>query len=130
MFEVTETAAIANMERARTFADRLHALGCRLALDDFGAGHASFYYLKHLPFDFIKIDGEFVRSCTTDSFDRLVIASVVAFSAGTGRRVIAEYVGDEATAVALRDMHVDFGQGFHLGRPVPWANFLRDNGIG
>ncbi|MEJ7651825.1 MAG: EAL domain-containing protein [Nakamurella sp.] len=129
VFEITETAAIANMERARMFADRLHALGCRLALDDFGAGHASFYYLKHLPFDFIKIDGEFVRSCTTDTFDRLVIASVVAFSAGTGRQVVAEYVGDEATALALREMQVDFGQGFHLGKPVPWQDFLRDNDI-
>lgn len=129
-FEITETAAIANMERARIFADRLHALGCRLALDDFGAGHASFYYLKHLPFDLIKIDGEFVRSCTTNTFDRLVIDSVVAFSVGTGRRVTAEYVGDEATALALREMQVDFGQGFHLGRPVPWEDFLRDNDIG
>lgn len=58
-----------------------------------------------------------------------MIASVVAFSAGTGRQVVAEYVGDEATALALREMQVDFGQGFHLGKPVPWQDFLRDNDI-
>lgn len=122
-FEITETAAIAHMERARGFARRLQQLGCRLALDDFGAGHASFYYLKHLPFDVVKIDGEFVRSCTTDESDRLVIAAVVAFSRGTARQVVAEFIGDELTATTLRDMGVDLGQGYHLGRPVPWEEF-------
>ncbi|MFY0407152.1 putative bifunctional diguanylate cyclase/phosphodiesterase [Solicola sp. PLA-1-18] len=116
-FEITETAAIGNMERARAFATRVQALGCRLALDDFGAGYGSFYYLKHLPFDYIKIDGEFVRGCTRDPMDRLIIASVVALAQGAGRQAVAEYVVDEATAVLLGSLGVGLGQGFHLGAP-------------
>ena len=73
IFEVTETAAVANMGAARRFGERLSELGCRFALDDFGAGFGSFYYLKHLPFDFLKIDGEFVCNCCNSYIDWLVI---------------------------------------------------------
>ena len=73
IFETTETAAVTNMARASKFARDLTRVGCRFALDDFGAGYGSFYYLKHLPFDFLKIDGEFVRGCVTSETDRLVI---------------------------------------------------------
>jgi EAL domain-containing protein (putative c-di-GMP-specific phosphodiesterase class I) len=124
VFEVTETAAIGNIEAARDFAEHLAALGCRFALDDFGAGFGSFYYLKHLPFDFIKIDGEFVRNLTTDETDRLVITAVVDLARGLGKRTIAEFVGDEATVSALRDLGVDYLQGFHLGKPAPIETWL------
>ncbi|MDO9378204.1 MAG: EAL domain-containing protein [Nocardioidaceae bacterium] len=123
-FEITETAAIGNMERARAFASTVQGLGCRLALDDFGAGYGSFYYLKHLPFDYIKIDGEFVRGCTRDPMDRLIIESVVNLAHGTGRRAVAEYVVDEPTAVLLGDLGVGLGQGFHLGEPRPYDEVL------
>ena len=118
-FEITETAAVANIGLARTFSERLRALGCRFALDDFGAGFASFYYLKHLPFDFLKIDGEFVRNCTADATDRLLVTAVVEIARGLGKETIAEFIGDEATVTVLRDLGVDWGQGFHLGAPAP-----------
>src|SRR5918997_5597802 len=77
IFEITETIAVSNIPRAQHFAARLADLGCRFALDDFGAGFGSFYYLKHLPFDFLKIDGEFVSGCLTSRTDQLVIEAVV-----------------------------------------------------
>jgi diguanylate cyclase (GGDEF)-like protein/PAS domain S-box-containing protein len=124
VFEVTETAAIGNIEAAQHFAEQLAELGCRFALDDFGAGFGSFYYLKHLPFDFIKIDGEFVRNLTADDTDRVVISAVVELARGLGKRTIAEFVGDEATVAALRDLGVDYLQGFHLGKPAPIESWI------
>ncbi len=125
IFEVTETTAIDNIAAARSFAEDLAELGCRFALDDFGAGFGSFYYLKHLPFDFIKIDGEFVRNCTSDATDRLVIGAVVELARGMGKRTIAEFVRDEATLRTLQELGVDYAQGFHLGRPAPLESWLQ-----
>jgi diguanylate cyclase (GGDEF)-like protein/PAS domain S-box-containing protein len=124
IFEVTETAAIGNMAAARSCAEQLHALGCRFALDDFGAGFGSFYYLKHLPFDFIKIDGEFVRNCASNAADRLVVKAVVDLARGLGKRTVAEFVGDATTLRILRDLGVDYAQGFHIGRPAPLNDWL------
>jgi EAL domain-containing protein (putative c-di-GMP-specific phosphodiesterase class I) len=124
IFEITETAAIANIGRARQFSDQLAALGCHFALDDFGAGFGSFYYLKHVRFDILKIDGEFVRDCCSTSTDRLVIRSVVDIARGLGKETIAEHVGDGATVALLRDLGVTHGQGFHLGHPEPLEGFL------
>ncbi|MEA2154203.1 MAG: hypothetical protein QOE11_343 [Solirubrobacteraceae bacterium] len=124
VIEVTETAAIVNIDRARRLAERLHALGCRFALDDFGAGFASFYYLKHLAFDYLKIDGEFVRQLVHDPTDQLVIQAVVNIARGLGTRTVAEFVGDEPTVELLRSLGVDYGQGYHLGMPTPIAQVL------
>jgi diguanylate cyclase (GGDEF)-like protein/PAS domain S-box-containing protein len=121
VLEVTETTAVANIARAQQFAARLAELGCRFALDDFGAGFGSFYYLKHLPFDLLKIDGEFVRSCTTSTTDQLLIRAAVDIARGLGKKTIAEYVGDDATVELLRKLGVDYAQGFHIGRPGPLA---------
>ncbi|MGH2942838.1 MAG: sensor domain-containing protein, partial [Solirubrobacteraceae bacterium] len=119
IFEVTETAAIVNVDRAKQFARRLGELGCGFALDDFGAGFASFYYLKHLPFDYLKIDGEFVESLTESTTNQLVVQSLVTIARGLGKQTIAEYVGDEATLELLRAYGVDYAQGFYVGRPQP-----------
>jgi EAL domain-containing protein (putative c-di-GMP-specific phosphodiesterase class I) len=119
VFEVTETAAIVNVDRAKQFARRLAELGCGFALDDFGAGFASFYYLKHLPFDYLKIDGEFVEGLADSGTNQLVVQAIVSIARGLGKKTIAECVGDEATLGLLRSYGVDFAQGFHLGRPVP-----------
>lgn len=119
VLEVTETAAVGDVERARRFSDRLGDLGCGFALDDFGVGFGSFYYLKHLRWDYLKIDGEFVRGCLHDRSDRLVIDALVRLAQGLERRTIAEYVGDPATRAHLHDAGVDLVQGYHVGRPVP-----------
>jgi diguanylate cyclase (GGDEF)-like protein/PAS domain S-box-containing protein len=122
--EVTETAAIVNIDRAREVAQGLRELGCRFALDDFGAGFASFYYLKHLSFDYLKIDGEFVKQLGANTTDRLVVRSVVQIAKALGAQTIAEFVGDRAVLEQLRELEVDFGQGYHLGRPQPIAQLL------
>ncbi len=124
IFEITETAAVSNIPRARAFADRLAALGCRFALDDFGAGFGSFYYLKHLPFDFLKIDGEFVRQCASSPIDRVIVSSLVRVASGLGKRTIAEYVDDVSTLAALRELGVDMAQGYAVGRPAPLERWL------
>ncbi|MGN6244592.1 MAG: putative bifunctional diguanylate cyclase/phosphodiesterase [Motilibacteraceae bacterium] len=117
--ELTETAALSSMGLARQLTEQLRALGCELALDDFGAGFGSFAYLKHLPFDVIKIDGEFVRGAVGSRDDQLVIKAVVDVARGQGKRTVAEFVEDEATARLLRALGVDAAQGYHLGRPAP-----------
>jgi diguanylate cyclase (GGDEF)-like protein/PAS domain S-box-containing protein len=126
IFEVTETTAVADIPRAQEFAGRLAALGCRFALDDFGAAFASFYYLKHLPFDYLKIDGEFVRSCANNKTDQLVIQAVVDIAKGLGKTTVAEMVSDQETIDLLRGMGVDKAQGFAIGRPAPLARWLVD----
>jgi EAL domain-containing protein (putative c-di-GMP-specific phosphodiesterase class I) len=125
ILEVTETAAVDDIPRARRFATRLAELGCRFALDDFGAGFGSFYYLKHLPFDYLKIDGEFVRNCVRDAGDRVVIQALVQVARGMGKRTVAEQAGDAETVALLHQLGVDQAQGYHLGRPAPLGDWLR-----
>jgi diguanylate cyclase (GGDEF)-like protein/PAS domain S-box-containing protein len=124
VFEVTETAAIVNLDCARAFAATLAELGCELALDDFGAGFGSFYYLKRLPFDYLKIDGDFIRHLTTSQEDQLVVRAIVEIARGLGKRTVAEFVGDQETVELLRELGVDDGQGFHLGEPAPLEDLL------
>jgi diguanylate cyclase (GGDEF)-like protein/PAS domain S-box-containing protein len=118
-FEVTETAAVVNIDRARRFAELIGELGCEFALDDFGAGFASFYYLKHLAFDLLKIDGEFVTDLTTSRTNQLVVKAVVDIARGLGKQTIAEFVEDADTLELLRGMGVDFAQGFYVAKPAP-----------
>jgi diguanylate cyclase (GGDEF)-like protein/PAS domain S-box-containing protein len=117
--EVTETAAIVNINRAADLARDLRELGCDFALDDFGSGFASFYYLKHLDFDYLKIDGEFIARLVQTQTDQLVVRAVVDIARGLGSQTIAEFVGDDETVSLLHDFGVDYGQGYHLGRPEP-----------
>jgi EAL domain-containing protein (putative c-di-GMP-specific phosphodiesterase class I) len=115
--EVTETAAIGDMRRAQTFCEGVHTLGSSIALDDFGAGFGSFQYLKQLPFRYLKIDGDFIRTLPTSRKDQLVVQALVSVARGMGKQTIAEYVGDEPTMRLLRDYGVDYAQGFEVGRP-------------
>ena len=119
--EVTETAAIMNVDRAKRFAHLLGQLGCEFALDDFGAGFASFYYLKHMAFDYLKIDGEFIHDLPSSRVNQLVVRSVVDIARGLGKRTIAEYVGDAETFELLGRYGVDYAQGFYVARPMPLA---------
>ena len=121
VFELTETAAMANIEEAKAFAHRLRARGCRLALDDFGVGFGSFYYLKNLPFDYLKIDGDIIRGLAASPMDQLVVAAIVGIASGLGKQTIAEFVTDEETVRLLEKAGVDYAQGYHVGRPRPVA---------
>lgn len=119
VFEITETAAIGNIDKARGFAGRLADLGCQFALDDFGSGFGSFYYLKHMPFDCVKIDGDFIKDLPSSRTDQLTVQAIVEIARGLGKTTIAEFVQDEATVALLRDYGIDFAQGYHVGHPVP-----------
>jgi diguanylate cyclase (GGDEF)-like protein/PAS domain S-box-containing protein len=117
IFEISETVAMANLECARQFRQSLVKLGCRLALDDFGAAFGSFFYLKHLRVDVLKIDGEYVRGLGTDNdpTDCLIIEALVKLAKGLGTIVVAEFVGDQETRQKLLAMGVRLGQGAFLG---------------
>ncbi len=117
VFELTETAFVTNAEAAGRFANGLHQLGCKLALDDFGAGYGSFTYLKQLPIDFLKIDIEFIRDITVNTASRHLVDAVVGIARAFGLQTIGEGVEDAETLQALVDLGVDFAQGYHLGRP-------------
>ena len=119
MFEVTETALMDRIDEGRAFVDRLTALGCRFALDDFGTGFGTFIYLKHLPVDYLKIDMQFVRDLLHDEDDERVVRSIVNMAREFGKKTIGEGVEDEATLQRLREMGVDYAQGFHIGHPAP-----------
>ena len=123
-FEITETAAIGGLETAAIFADRLTEFGCQVAIDDYGAGIGPFHYLKHLPFDLIKIDGHFVRDLPTNDVDQLTVKAIVGIARGLGKETIAEYVESERTETLLRSFGVDMAQGFHLGRPAELSEVL------
>ena len=124
VLEVAETATIAHMNHAVKFAAKLNELGCRLSLDDFGAGFGSFYNLKYIPFHFVKIDGEFIRQLPKSRADQVILDSVVQMSSALGKRTIAECAGDQTTIEVLRGRGVDFAQGFHLGPPMPVSSAL------
>jgi EAL domain-containing protein (putative c-di-GMP-specific phosphodiesterase class I) len=104
------------MDEARRFARALTDAGCSFALDDFGTGFGSFYYLKHIPAEYLKIDGDFVKSPRSKT-DELVIEAIVQVARGLGKRTVAEWVGDPATVERMRELGVDFAQGYHVGRP-------------
>ncbi len=119
VFELTETAIVADEQAARAFAEGLHELGCKLALDDFGTGYGSFTYLKQLPVDFLKIDVEFVRDIAVNDASRRLVEAVVGIAASFGLATVGEGVEDARTLEILASLGVDFAQGYHLGRPAP-----------
>ena len=117
ILQISEATAMTDIPGAKSFAWAVHELGCRFAIDDFGAGYGSFYSLKHLPFDYLKIDGEFVRRCLFNRTDQLVISAVVGLARGLGKQTVAEFVPDAATCALLVRLGVDFAQGVHIGMP-------------
>jgi EAL domain-containing protein (putative c-di-GMP-specific phosphodiesterase class I) len=118
-FEITETTAIANMSRATSFIQRLKTLGCTFALDDFGSGFSSFAYLKHLPVDYLKIDGSFVRGIADEPIDYALVESVNNIGHVIGMKTIAEFVKDERIQHILEEMGVDYLQGYQIAKPSP-----------
>ncbi|MBU3021966.1 bifunctional diguanylate cyclase/phosphodiesterase [Aestuariibacter sp. A3R04] len=123
-FEITETTAVTNIGAAKHFMETLKDKGCRFALDDFGAGMSSFTYLKNLDVDYVKIDGSFVRNMARDSIDHETVKAISAIAHSMGKQTIAEFVADQETCDALRELRVDYGQGYALGKPIPLMNRL------
>ncbi len=118
-FEITETAAIANVPATVRFMRNMKLLGCKFALDDFGSGLSSFGYLKNLPVDYLKIDGSFIRDITTDSTNYAMVESINHIGKVMGLRTVAEYVHDRDTCDQLRRIDVDFMQGYYVHTPMP-----------
>ncbi|HYD79757.1 MAG TPA: EAL domain-containing protein [Paucimonas sp.] len=119
IFELTETAAFYNLEEVRHFVGRIKSLGCRFALDDFGVGFSSFYYIKELEFDYLKIDGSFIVELKSNPDDQAFVRAMVEISRVFGLKVIAEWVEDRVTTDLLREFGVRYGQGYYFGKPLP-----------
>ena len=124
-FEITETAAIARLDKATDFINQLKSLGCLFSLDDFGAGMSSFAYLKHLPVDFLKIDGGFVKDMADDPIDRAMVEAINSVGHVMGKKTIAEFVDGERVIRLLREMGVDYAQGYGVAKPRLFGPRLR-----
>jgi diguanylate cyclase (GGDEF)-like protein len=116
--EITETTAIGDMDQTVAFADALRELGCRVAIDDFGAGYTSFRNLKHIEANLVKIDGGFVKNLAADPTDRIFIKMLAELASALGMDTVAEWVSDEATVKMLGDLGITYMQGFHCGTPT------------
>lgn len=124
-FEITETTAIKDLEKAKVWIYKIKALGCSFALDDFGVGFSSFSYLNILPVDFLKIDGNFVRDLDSDSTKFALVKAINMLAHALGKKTIAEFVENESIWKILKELGVDYGQGYYLGRPEPLNNNIK-----
>ena len=120
-FEITETSAVRNLNRAAELISELKAMGCRFALDDFGSGISSFTYLKHLQVDYLKIDGSFVKDMLDDTMNSAMVESINQIGQLLGLRTIAEWVEQPPVLAKLRALRVDYAQGNVIHRPEPLA---------
>ncbi len=116
-FEITETAAIANLDNAVDFMNRMRIIGCTFSLDDFGTGLSSYSYLRNLPVDYVKIDGVFVKDIAENPADYAVVRSINEIGHYMGKRTVAEYVEDGDILNSVREIGVDFAQGFQISKP-------------
>jgi len=119
VFEITETAAVRDLDRAVKFINDLKKLGCRFSLDDFGVGFTSFVYLREMNVDYIKIDGSFIRNLHKNKNDQIVVKSITDVAKGMGVKTVAEFVEKEETLELLRAYDVDYAQGYLIGKPSP-----------
>ena len=120
-FEVTETAAIANLSHVVHCIKTLRAQGCKFALDDFGSGLSSLTYLKNLPVDYLKIDGSFIRNVNRDSADHTVVEAIARMASALGIETIAERVESEEVMTRLGQLGICYVQGYHIAGPRPVA---------
>ena len=118
-FEISEGAAVKNFPKANRFIERVRSLGCELALDDFGSGFSHFAYLKKLSFDYLKIDGSLVHNIATNDIDNQMVAAINQIGHSVGARTIAEFVEDDESLRCLREISVDYAQGYGLRMPAP-----------
>lgn len=127
--EITETTAIENLDATARFVDRIHSIGARVAMDDFGAGYTSFRNLRQLDIDMVKIDGSYVRGCDRSASDRAFIRALLDLANSLGIKAVAEWVENDAEADVLRQLGVDYLQGFGLGEPRVWRRDGEQHGI-
>jgi EAL domain-containing protein (putative c-di-GMP-specific phosphodiesterase class I) len=123
-FEITETRAIADMAQAKRFANAVRSAGCGLSLDDFGVGFGTMYYLKHLPFDSLKIDGEFVGHIADSARDKHIVRGLVQIADSLHLDTVAEFVEETRTLRILEDLGVTYAQGYAIGRPRPATSLV------
>lgn len=124
--EITETSLVQHIDKAKLLVEDIKSKGVKFSLDDFGTGYSSYSYLKDIPVDYVKIDGVFIKDILTDSSSHAMVKSITEISHHMGKKVVAEYVENEAILVALRELEVDFAQGFCVGHPVPLNNLLQE----
>jgi len=117
IFEITETAALSDLVGAANLIGKIHDFGCRFALDDFGVGFSSFYYLKELPVDYVKIDGSFIQDLPANRNDQILVKAMADIAKEFGKKTIAEFVQDDETLKILKEYNIDYAQGYHVGRP-------------
>ncbi len=126
MFEITETAALEDIPGARTLMKEIKELGCGFVLDDFGVGFSSFFYLRELPVDAVKIDGSFIKNLANNSDDVILVNALCSVARGFGKRVTAEFVESEKILEIIEQMDIDYAQGYYIGRPSPIEQFLTE----
>jgi diguanylate cyclase (GGDEF)-like protein len=118
ILEITEQVAVRNIATAADQIAEISKLGCKFAIDDFGAGYSSYTYLKSLPVDYIKIDGSFIKNLATDLVDKTIVSSISQIAQATNKKTIAEHVPNAATFKVLHELEVDFAQGYYVGKPA------------
>ncbi len=128
-FEITETAAVSDLSKARWLIEGVSAIGCRFALDDFGTGMASYGYLKDLQVDFLKIDGVFIKDLPSNSLNRTIVDSINQIGHFLGIETIAEFVGNQSVFDELRTIGVDYAQGYWTGKPMPLADLYKPDSV-
>ena len=116
--EVTETAAVTDFTSARGVLEEIRRLGCKVALDDFGVGFSSFYYLGQLPSDYIKIDGSFITTLLDSEESRLIVKAIADIARGLGKKTVAEFVDKPSVLPFLTNYNIDYTQGFYFGKPM------------
>jgi diguanylate cyclase (GGDEF)-like protein/PAS domain S-box-containing protein len=124
VLEITESAVIADLAKARHFITTIKDMGCRFSLDDFGVGFSSLNRLKYLPVDYLKIDGGFICNLPNDPADQHIVRAIVEVARGLGKQTVAEFVGCEKTVQLLTEFGVDYAQGYHIGRPAAVSRVL------
>jgi diguanylate cyclase (GGDEF)-like protein/PAS domain S-box-containing protein len=124
MFEITETAALEDLPGARALMKEIKELGCGFVLDDFGVGFSSFYYLRELPVDVVKIDGSFIRNLSESSDDLILVNALCSVARGFGKEITAEFVENADILSLIEKMDIDYAQGYYIGKPSPASEFL------
>lgn len=124
IFELTESASLSNLSATQHMVEQLSEMGCAFSIDDFGTGFSTFSYLKNLPAETVKIDGSFVKELTNSSIDRALVKSIREVAFALGKKTVAEFVEDKDTLDLLREIQVEYAQGYYLGKPKPLSELF------